>query len=440
MSSQRERVRAVARWTRRLDEKAQALPLVILALLVLLGVIALIIDGGMAYAQRRYMQNAADAAALAGASLISKGGATDAQLVSTATSYAQANKATTVSIDYVDSTGNVLAHAGQGSIPGSTAGLKVVASVQYSTSFARVLGIATMHISATAKAGLKPAPGTATIMALSTTACSGLSVSGTADITATGTVTFSGGGIQVNATCPTALSLGGTSHISAVGGQIKVSGGYSHNGNSSANPPPITGAPYMPDPLADVAAPNISSYPVRHGTANSPSTLTVSPNQSVTLDPGIYYGGISSKGNVTMRPGVYIIAGGEFTQAAQGNLIADGVFIYVTRASPSDAFASVSIGAGSASRIRPPTSGPYKNLSIFQDRANTRAASISGGGDLLGGTFYFPSASLSLGGNGALNGTAQLICDTISASGTGDMTFTYDGNSFFGLPMAAIID
>jgi Flp pilus assembly protein TadG len=428
------------RLLRRFDQQGQALPFIVLVMLVLLGVISMIVDGGMAYAQRRYMQNAADAAGLAGAALISKGITNDAQIVSTITYYAQANKATSVSIDYIDATGAIVGHAGQGSVPGAASGIKVVTSLVYSPTFARLFGLSTMTISATSKAALRQEAGAATILALSTTACPGLSMVGTADITATGTVTAGGGGIQVNSTCASALSLGGTTHIAAVNGQIKVSGGYSHNGNSSANPPPITGAPYMPDPLADVAAPNISSYPVRHGTANSPSTLTVSPNQSVTLDPGIYYGGISSKGNVTMRTGVYIIAGGTFEMTAQATLIADGVMIYVTRASPSGAYANVSIGAGSGSRIRPQTSGTYKNLSIFQDRANTRAASVGGGGDRLGGTFYFPSAALSVGGNGNLSGTAQLIADTISAYGTGDMTFTYNAAGFFGIPVATIIE
>ncbi len=49
------------------DERGQTLVQVALMLVVLLGFAALAIDGGMVYAERRHMQNAADAGALAGA-------------------------------------------------------------------------------------------------------------------------------------------------------------------------------------------------------------------------------------------------------------------------------------------------------------------------------------------------------------------------------------
>jgi hypothetical protein len=48
-------------------ENGQTLVFLVLVLLVLLGMLALVLDGGMAYAQRRALQNAADAGALAGA-------------------------------------------------------------------------------------------------------------------------------------------------------------------------------------------------------------------------------------------------------------------------------------------------------------------------------------------------------------------------------------
>lgn len=47
-------------------EKGQALPLLVLGLVALLGFTALAVDGSMVYSDRRYAQNAADAASLAG--------------------------------------------------------------------------------------------------------------------------------------------------------------------------------------------------------------------------------------------------------------------------------------------------------------------------------------------------------------------------------------
>ncbi len=55
-------------WQRR-GEEGQALVVFVLFLFVLMGIVALVVDGGYAYAQRRRMQYAADAAALAGVRL-----------------------------------------------------------------------------------------------------------------------------------------------------------------------------------------------------------------------------------------------------------------------------------------------------------------------------------------------------------------------------------
>jgi len=57
----------------RRDESGQTLILFVLALGVLLGMAAMTIDVGLAYVARRDMQNAADAAALAGADAILEG-------------------------------------------------------------------------------------------------------------------------------------------------------------------------------------------------------------------------------------------------------------------------------------------------------------------------------------------------------------------------------
>lgn len=422
------------------DEKGQVLPLMLLFLLVLLGILSLVIDGGMAYAQRRYMQNAADAATLAGAVLLSKGVSSDAQIADAAAYYAQANRATSVTIDYINAQGTIVGHAGTGSIPGSATGLRVIASSQYRPSFAAILGVGSMTVSASAKASVRSQAGNATILALSETACPGF------DATGSGTVTANGGNIHVNAHCSQALRQTGSGSLRAVGGQITVVGGYSKVGSGTATPPPITGAAVIPDPLAALQPPNIGSYPVRHGTPNDPDTLLITGSSSTTLDPGVYYGGIkvTGSGNVTLQPGVYIIAGGELTFTGSGHIIADGVFVYLTNdpwhPSGDGAYASLEVTGSSGSRFRPMSSGPYANLTFFQDRANTNQAEILGSGDLLGGTCYFPKARLKVAGSGNLVGTAQLIVDTIELTGSGNITFTYNADSFYGVPVAVIIE
>lgn len=55
---------------RRRDDRGAILPFMAICLVALLAVAALVIDGGAAYSQRRSMQNASDAAAMAGASAL----------------------------------------------------------------------------------------------------------------------------------------------------------------------------------------------------------------------------------------------------------------------------------------------------------------------------------------------------------------------------------
>ena len=127
-------------------EKGQALPLTVLFLFVLLGIVSLVVDGGMAYSYRRYMQNAADAAVLAGGAVMAKGITNDAQIVSAATYYAQANKANSITIQYVNAAGNVLGQGGTGVVPAGAQGLKIVAHYQYTPGFAGVLGLGAFNI------------------------------------------------------------------------------------------------------------------------------------------------------------------------------------------------------------------------------------------------------------------------------------------------------
>ena len=104
-----------------------------LMMVVLLGFVALAIDGGLLYAERRQMQNAADAGALAGARALCVGnpGAAVAQATNYAVTQNGAQNAA------VQVAGNQV---------------RVIASETVSTYFAGILGIPTFHIEAEAKA------------------------------------------------------------------------------------------------------------------------------------------------------------------------------------------------------------------------------------------------------------------------------------------------
>jgi hypothetical protein len=117
-------------WIRRDD--GQALVYVALGMVVLLLFVALAVDVGAAYSQRRLMQNAADAAALAGAYEICFG--TPANAISTAATYATVRNT---------------AQSADVTLPADWK-VQVVAHTAASTYFARVIGINTIPVSAEA--------------------------------------------------------------------------------------------------------------------------------------------------------------------------------------------------------------------------------------------------------------------------------------------------
>jgi Flp pilus assembly protein TadG len=153
--------------TARAGERGQILVLVALMMPVLLGFLGLVIDVGNAYAQRRFMQNAADAAALAGARYLANNiaGASDAAVGGVVAAYLAANRGATYTpnaaltaqdgVWYVNASGvRVSAVGAGGSAPTfpTAVGLEVVATKQVSTYFATVIGYPTLTVRATGTA------------------------------------------------------------------------------------------------------------------------------------------------------------------------------------------------------------------------------------------------------------------------------------------------
>ncbi|MHB1295728.1 MAG: pilus assembly protein TadG-related protein [Anaerolineae bacterium] len=123
-------------------ESGQILIIVALALMVLMGILALAVDVGIFYAQRRHMQNAADAGALAGIRVLAEAGP-DGGSAAEAAAEAVARRYT------VDENGAATADAD------ADAGARTVTVTAVTTSttfFARVLGITEADINARAVA------------------------------------------------------------------------------------------------------------------------------------------------------------------------------------------------------------------------------------------------------------------------------------------------
>lgn len=197
------------------------------------------------------------------------------------------------------------------------------------------------------------------------------------------------------------------------------------------------GAPYMPDPLRDIEPPNIADYAVKSYVHDT----------SATLDPGYYPDGIelNSTGTlVNLNPGTYILGGGHLNQDSGlivngGTLIGHGVLIYLTKdyTHTDGRWAQLDIEGNVITDITPP--GDYMNprqvdglpgISIWQDRANTENTATLNGqtGITISGTLYFPNNHIYLAGNPGKTGN-QILCGSLEVFGRAQILVEYDGRN-----------
>ena len=141
----------------RRDERGQLIVIMALALVALVGGVSLVIEGGNAYAQQRVVQNAADAVANAGATVLAErlGGTarSDADVLAKMTTLGDANQLDEFTAYYTTVDGSLLnpagatvgavgaaARVGDGVIPPTLAGRPHRGQREFPTTFARAIG------------------------------------------------------------------------------------------------------------------------------------------------------------------------------------------------------------------------------------------------------------------------------------------------------------
>ncbi|HET9852411.1 MAG TPA: TadE/TadG family type IV pilus assembly protein [Candidatus Limnocylindrales bacterium] len=148
-------------------QRGQILVLFALGLVTLVGGVALVIDGGVAYAQQRGVQNGSDAAANAGAVVLAQklGGAPKTDLdVETAVLFSAGQNNITPEAYYTNISGQPIdgsgvavtpesaALVGDGTIPPGAQGVHVGGTRPFDTTFGRVIGLSTFTAGAEATA------------------------------------------------------------------------------------------------------------------------------------------------------------------------------------------------------------------------------------------------------------------------------------------------
>jgi Flp pilus assembly protein TadG len=238
------------------------------------------------------------------------------------------------------------------------------------------------------------------------------------DTSASGAVTFTGSSntilencnVHANSVANDAIAVTGDSYVetpcaSAVG-YVSASSGLVMGECTY----PIEHGYPINDPYADVLEPMPSDI------CKEVNVFAGPPNESYTISPGNYCGGLTIKRTVTMDSGVYVVDGGNLTieSTAVVNGTA-GVTFFLTGG------ASVNI-AGTANVIlsAPPSGEPYAGILIFGDRDDLDANHIINGDSesYFDGAIYAPSGHVEFAGSSTVGGgCTQVVAATIEFTG-----------------------
>jgi hypothetical protein len=500
---------------RQTDDRGQAVIIIAISMVVLLGIGALVVDLGLSWMLRRHEQNAVDPAAIAAARYIEEGdsAATRAKMHTAACFYAKENGF----FQDVDDTcsaarlnGNLKVNwppigPSAGQHAGNWGRLQVMISAQHASFFGAIFGkqSATVATSAVAARETESANSNS-LVALDPNSCGAGKTHGGGDITIepvenpdTPGVPYSGGYVHVNSACNNgsfddACSNGsGGFHLGGSGGaSINAPHMYIHGtcqeSGGTVTTPVTEGAPQIGDPMESLRGPRQADYPAGHCprqqggmivydavTPTSDSCHWNKKDTTVTLTPGVYYGGWDFSGqnvSVRLQPGIYIIAGGgisikgsaevDSTPASIGgdpDPLADPARVLIfstdnttdpTCATSTDARCiqgSIDMAGQSSLKIWGLDSGPWKGLLLWQDgygRNPTAVIKLTGEGDMdLAGTIYAPKAHVMLEGNGVSTArlAVQIIAWTWDVGGTADLYMPYDPSQLYHITQRGLV-
>lgn len=400
-------------------QRGQVLVMFCLLLTLIIAFVAMAIDVGLIFVERREMQNAADAAALAGAARLPPEG-TAAEAIALAREYAKKN-------GFEDGVNGVNVEVVT-PYEGDPGKIEVKISGSQPAYFAVVLGKTNFPVKARGVGEAMHHNGAnAAFLLLNETACKAFDKSGSSNLTIT-----NGGGIMVNSSCDPSMSRTGSGNVTAEVINYYKPGGYVDSGSGSYDPMPTPANPRVADPFADLMPPDLEALgrsPNSGGTAKNPGARVLSSGNH-TLRPGVYYGGldIRSTADVTFLPGIYVMAGGGIKLTGSGTLNGMGVMFYNTfdpeKPTGAGACGEINLRGTANFNFSGPTDGPYKNMVLWQDWACTNTLKLEGGEGGIAGIIYAPNAAVDLSGSAGL-GAIQVVADTADISGTGEIVVNF---------------
>ena len=499
--------------------RGQVLIVAAFAMFGLMAIGAIVIDLGFSWMLRRQEQNAADPGAIAAARYIEEATSPGDPGVQTnmnaaACFYAQENGFFDGDLNCADALSplnrnlEVLwppsgPHAGE--FAGRPEMVLVVIRAEHPAFFARVFGQTTAEVATGAVAAQESKSANSnSLVALDPISC------GAGKLHGNGTITiapednpdtdepYSGGYVHVNSSCDGgsfdnacgpgggAFHQGGNNGPVITAPQIYIHGTCQASGGTVISPV-IEGAPQIGDPLAQLVGPRQQDYFPGYCPKKGPGNTIIyevstpssegctwsQQNTTVTMTPGVYYGGWTFSGKdvtVRLQAGIYIIAGGGISNSGADidsmpasvggdpdpEVDPARVLIFSTDNTtdtpcladpelPRCLQGHIKFSGKSSLRMWGLDSGPWRGLMMWQDGdGNNPDAPIElvGQGSLdLAGTMYAPDANVKIEGNGEETGTLaiQIISWNWDVGGNGDLYMPYNPNQLYQIRQRGLV-
>jgi len=395
------------------NQNGQALIITLISFTVLLGFVGLAVDVGYMFYTKRQLQVAADAAALAGASVLTAGTPTLSIITTVANHDAVLNGITTgtngatVTVTWPYTPQNMCANCSSNNF------VEVAVSQTKQTGFMSLFGTNPTTVAARAVAFAQNSPG-----CMFTLNQNGAAPNG-------GGIFLNGALLFVDApTCAiyidsasntSALNVGSSFIASLTAKSIGIVGnpGYNSGFFSSITPKPVGGMVPVSDPLAYLPQPGtIACLPSHTNVVCTAGSCGASfPNK--TLTPGNYCASatgapaisIQTTG-VTFSPGTYYINGETYATgglsinavSANASVTGTGVTFYFQNGATFALSGPGSIfSANGITLTAPGPSSTYAGILFYQDRADNSTATLGGyfGKLDLEGAIYIPDGTLS---------------------------------------------
>lgn len=404
------------------SEGGQAIVLIALAIVGLIAITGLVVDGGMAYADRRQAQNAADSAVLAASLARVRGD----NYQSAALQQAQQNG---YSNDGEQSKVQVHNPPISGPYAGNAQYLQVIITSRQQTYFGSVIGIEDITNTVEAVARAKPAEwgeimdGFAVISLAPMSDCKNNKAfwaHGEA------TLELQGGGIWINSNHPTCafIQQGNGSVALEAGSQFIIAGGasiqkpqlvkkqviglgYMQRAKDGSIPiQPIVGAVPVPYP-----PPFVMPKPSCAGKMAKVS------EDGASMNPGVWNDDFPPKGVTTLKSGIYCISG---NVRVNDDLEGNGVLLVVDEGSVHfSGSATIDLGA--------PGGGPFQGLLLYLPMTNNSTVVLNGNSkSSFRGTILAPASLIRLAGNDSSYGFhSQIIGFHIELTGDSQLVVKY---------------